>query len=470
MAMGDSSPPAHPRKLCVVGLGYIGLPTACMFAARGLDVVGVDVDEALLAALAAGRFCSPEPHLDDLLRAVFASGGLRLARAPEPADAFIIAVPTPAIPGAEGAASEPVRGGERPSALVAPLQRADLRYVLAAAESIVPHLRRNNLVVLESTVPPGTTANHLLPVLERSGLRAGRRTGVAAGSTAAEAASTLFAAYCPERVLPGQIIEELPRNDRVIGGIDAASAERARALYATIVSGRMHLVDATTAEMVKLMENTYRDVNVALANELALLAEEQGVDVWEAIDLANHHARVRILHPGPGVGGHCIPVDPYFLIQDTPQPDGVIASARRRNDQMPDHVVTLVERALDGVREPVVAVLGLAYKANVDDARASPAVAVVEELQRRGYTVRAHDPYVAAERVPGCRVFPLDETVSGADCVLVLTDHRDYQRLDLDRLAAAVRRRVVVDARHCLPRGEWAARGFRTYLLGSGIP
>jgi UDP-N-acetyl-D-mannosaminuronic acid dehydrogenase len=219
--------------------------------------------------------------------------------------------------------------------------------------------------------------------------------------------------------------------------------------------------------MVKLMENTYRDVNVALANELALLAEEHGVNVWAAIELANHHARVGILNPGPGVGGHCIPVDPYFLIQDSPQADGVIASARRRNDQMPSHVVAIVEGALDGVREPLVAVLGLAYKANVDDARASPALTIVDALQRRGYAVRVHDPYVAAERAPGCRLFPLEEAVAGADCVLVLADHQDYQRLDLDRLSAAVRHRVVVDTRHCLRLDDWAARGFRTYLLGS---
>jgi UDP-N-acetyl-D-mannosaminuronic acid dehydrogenase len=467
--VADHAGPAQARKLCVVGLGYIGLPTACMFATHGFDVVGVDVDENLLAEMAEGCFSSAEPRLNDLVRAALGSGRLRLARRPEPADAFIIAVPTPALPWDEPLAVDEERDGARRPPPRGPARRADLRQVLAAAESIVPHLRPDNLVVLESTVPPGTTRDHVVPLLERSGLRASRRVAATTDVPAAEPLPTLFAAHCPERVLPGRIVEELTGNDRVIGGIDCVSAERARALYTTFVTGCIHVVDATTAEMIKLMENTYRDVNIALTNEFALLAEEQGVDVWEAIDLANRHPRVRILRPGPGVGGHCIPVDPYFLIQDTGHPEGVIASARRLNDRMPEHVADVVERALAGVHEAVVAVLGLAYKAHVDDTRESPAVAVVEGLQRRGYTVRVHDPYVAPENAQGIPLLPLDEAVAGADCVLVLTDHSEYQGLDLDRLSAAMRQRVVVDARHCLSLAEWSARGFRTYRLGSGV-
>jgi UDP-N-acetyl-D-mannosaminuronic acid dehydrogenase len=432
-----------------------------MFATRGFDVLGVDVDAERLASLAERRFTSPERALNRLVDDALAGGHLRLASRPEPADAFIIAVPTPLL-----AADEPVPAGspwgapERAIA-VAHAQRAELRYLAAAAESIVPHLRPGNLVVLESTVPPGTTRGLLLPALERSGLCAGRDV------PSDGQRPTLFVAYCPERVLPGNVVGEIQANDRLVGGVDRASAERARDLYATFVTGGIALVDAATAEMVKLMENAYRDVNVALANEFALLAEEQEVDVWEAIDLANRHPRVNILRPGPGVGGHCVAVDPWFLIQDTARPGGVIAAARRLNDGMAGHVLEMVERALDGVREPVVAALGIAYKAHVDDARESPAVAVVEALERRGYIVRAHDPYVTPTPGQGPRLWPLEEALAGADCVLVLTDHRDYQGLDLDRLASLPRHRVVCDTRGCLDLDAWAARGFHTYRLGS---
>ncbi|MDI7275987.1 MAG: nucleotide sugar dehydrogenase, partial [Anaerolineae bacterium] len=327
------------KRICVLGLGYVGLPTAAMLATHGNDIVGVDVSRRVLDTLNNGDVHIKEAGLRSLVRAALRSGNLRLADRPEPADAFIIAVPTPFVEN--------------------PQPTADLASVISAAEAIVPYLEAGNLVILESTVPPRTTEEVLVPVLRRSGIE------------------DLLVAHCPERVLPGRILAELVGNDRVIGGVDRRSAEAARELYASFVEGEMLLTDATTAEMVKLMENTYRDVNIALANEFALVAEEVGIDVWEAIDLANRHPRVRILRPGPGVGGHCIAVDPWFVAEAAPDVTPLIQAARRVNDAMPAHVVDLVKRAVAGVEKPVIACLGLAYKADVDDVRESPALKVV---------------------------------------------------------------------------------------------
>jgi UDP-N-acetyl-D-mannosaminuronic acid dehydrogenase len=268
-------------KICVVGLGYIGLPTAGTFAAHGAKVVGVDVNPHVVETLQNGGLHIQEPGLRSIVEAAFQSGNLTIVSKPVEADAFIIAVPTP----------------------IHPDKTADLSFVTSAAESIRPVLRKGNLVVLESTSPPRTTQDIVRPILEQSGLNAGK---------------DFLLAYSPERVLPGQILRELIENARVIGGVDKASAEAGRDLYGMFVRGEIVLTDATTAETVKLMENTFRDVNIALANELLRLAERYGVNVWEAIAIANRHPRVDILNPGPGVGGHCISVDPWFLVESAP--------------------------------------------------------------------------------------------------------------------------------------------------------
>jgi UDP-N-acetyl-D-mannosaminuronic acid dehydrogenase len=263
------------EKICVMGLGYIGLPTASTFATQGVHVVGVDVNPQVISTLRNGGLHIHEPGLRTLVQAALGSGNLAVSEKPELADAFIIAVPTPFYDD----------------------KRADMRAVTSATEAIVPYLRKGNLVLLESTSPPRTTVDLLKPILEKSGLRAGE---------------DFYLAYSPERVLPGQILRELIENARVVGGVNPASSDAARDLYAIFVKGEIIPTDATTAEMVKLMENTCRDVNIALANEFSRLAERFGVDVWEAISLANRHPRINILRPGPGVGGHCISVDPWF--------------------------------------------------------------------------------------------------------------------------------------------------------------
>jgi UDP-N-acetyl-D-mannosaminuronic acid dehydrogenase len=430
------------KKICVLGLGYIGLPTAAMFGTHGYQVVGVDVNERVVEMLGRGDIHIEEPGLRTLVTAALRSGNLTVQSQPEPADVFIIAVPTP------------LAHGEHAADSVVPLPKADLTYVRSAAEAIAPHLRRGNLVVLESTSPPGTTEQVLCPILETTGLKVGR---------------DLFVAHSPERVLPGRVLEELVSNDRVIGGVDQPLAQVAQAIYASFVQGQIFITDATTAEMVKLMENTYRDVNIVLANEFALMGERVGIDAWEAIRLANRHPRVNILRPGPGVGGHCIAVDPWFIVEAAPEDTTLIQSARRRNDGMPGGVVHRVIELLGSPGIAEIAILGIAYKADVDDARESPAVDVARELARRGYGVRITDPHV--QTIPGSEAAPrpLAEAVAGADCLLLLTDHTAYRELDPTSLATAMRQRVVVDTRHCLDLAAWRRAGFRTALLGDGV-
>ena len=419
------------NTICLLGLGYIGLPTGSMFALAGKDVIGVDPSPRVQAELKAGRAPVEEPELQTLVAAATNSGRLRVQTRPAPADAFIIAVPTP---------------------LDALTRRADLTYVEQAARDIAPLLRRGNLVVLESTVPPGTTRDVLAPILAQSGLRPG---------------CDIFVAHCPERVLPGRILVELEQNDRLAGGLTPACAERAADLYSAFVKGAIMRTDATTAEMVKVMENTFRDVNVALANEFSLVAERIGVDVWEAIRLANHHPRVNVLRPGPGVGGHCIAVDPWFLVGAAPEVTPLIRASREVNDAMPEHVL---ERLASLVSPPApVALLGVTYKAEVDDVRESPALRVAELAVDRGYDVRLCDPHVKLD-TPGlpAPVLPIEQALRDAHAVVLLVDHRAFKDLDVDLAAALVRHRRLLDARNAVDRQAWRAAGFEVSTLGVG--
>ena len=419
------------NKICLLGLGYIGLPTGSMFALAGKEVIGVDPSPRVQAALRAGRPPVEEPELQTLVAAATNSGRLRVQTRPAPADAFIIAVPTPLDP---------------------LTKRADLTCVEQAAHDIAPLLRRGNLVVLESTVPPGTTRDVLAPILGQSGLEPGR---------------DFFVAHCPERVLPGRILVELEQNDRLAGGLTPTCAEHAADLYSAFVKGAIMRTDATTAEMVKVMENTYRDINVALANEFSLIAERIGVDVWEAIRLANHHPRVNVLRPGPGVGGHCIAVDPWFLVGAAPEVARLIRASREVNDAMPEHVL---ERLAAIVSPPApVALLGVTYKAEVDDVRESPAMRVAELAVERGYDVRLCDPHVNPD-TPGlpAPLLPIEQALSDAHAVVLLVDHRAFKDLDVDLAAALVRHKRVLDARNALDRAVWQTAGFEVDVLGVG--
>jgi UDP-N-acetyl-D-mannosaminuronic acid dehydrogenase len=328
-----------------------------------------------------------------------------------------------------------------------------MRAVTSAARSILPVLRKGNLVVLESTSPPRTTLDLILPILEESGLKAG---------------VDFYLAYSPERVLPGQILRELVENARVIGGIDAASAQAGADLYRAFVKGEIHQTDSTTAEMVKLMENTYRDVNIAIANEFSRLSERFGVDVWEAIQLSSLHPRVKILSPGPGVGGHCISVDPWFFVETAPDLSQLIAKAREVNDGQPHFVVEKVKQALGGsLKGKHVAALGLAYKPDVDDLRESPAVEVVHLLTAAGALVKAYEPYKPNADLPGVNASPtLAGAIEDADLLLLLVSHSEFKQIDPNKLLLQTKARIAYDCSNAWKIETWNKVGFVLHRLG----
>lgn len=431
-------------KICVLGLGYIGLPTASTFATNGIKVLGVDVNPKIVATLQNGGIHIHEPGLRSVVEAAVKSGHLTVASQPEAADAFIIAVPTP---------FHEDKFGEYNGQ---PYKLADMRAVTSATEAIVPHLRKGNLVVLESTSPPRTTVELVAPILEKSGLKAG---------------SDFFLCYSPERVLPGQILRELIENARIVGGVTPESARAGRDLYSVFVKGEIYETDATTAEMVKLMENTYRDVNIAIANEFSRLAEKFGVDVWEAIRLANHHPRVEILRPGPGVGGHCISVDPWFFVEGAPELTPLIYNARRVNDEQPHFVLEKVRQALGSLEGKQIAALGLAYKPDVDDLRASPAAEVVHLLQKEGAQVKAWEPFKPAAEMPGIDMAPsLEAALKDADAILLLAGHTEFAALAPATLASKTSARIAIDTVNAWKADEWQKAGFTLARLGDNKP
>ncbi len=415
----------HSTTVAVIGLGYIGLPTAAVLATHGADVVGVDVDAATVDTVNRGEAPFVEPGLAACLRQAVEQGQLRAETKTPQADVYVIAVPTPTV----GAHHVP-----------------DLSCVDAAVDSILPRLVGGELIVLESTSPAGTT--------QRIGDRI-RSERPDLGLDGADGRPAVHVAHCPERVLPGRIMQEIVENDRVVGGLTRAAAERAREVYATFCRGEILLTDARTAELTKLVENSYRDVNIAFANELAAVAGRLGVDVWELIALANHHPRGDILQPGPGVGGHCIAVDPWFVVASAPAETTLIRAAREVNDATPDRVVERVLAATAGLDRPRVAVLGLTFKADVDDLRGSPALRVVDRLadELPLSTIAVVEPNVdelppVLAGHPHVRLRALYRAVDESDVVVVLVDHAEFGAADSSRLRLADT--VVVDT-----RGVW---------------
>lgn len=444
------------NKLCVIGLGYIGLPTASTFAANGVSVTGVDIEPEIVETLNRGGIHIHEPGLGEAFMEAHKSGKFKAALEPEEADAFIIAVPTP------------FKHNETGEYNGMKYKLADMRAVTSAAESLVPHLRKGNLVVLESTSPPRTTIDLVAPILEKSSLKAG---------------VDFHLCYSPERVLPGQILRELIENARVIGGVTRESAQAGADLYSIFVKGRIIQTDATTAEMVKLMENTYRDVNIAVANEFSRLADKFGVDIWEAIPIANLHPRVKILNPGPGVGGHCISVDPWFFVEAAPELTPLIYHSRQVNDAQPKFVVEKIKQAfsrhsatpaagdggvsvLSGKR---IAALGLAYKPDVDDLRESPAVEVVRLLQAEGAKVTACEPFKPDANLGDINIVPaLEDSIRDADALVLLVGHADFKKLSPAGIAGKTRARIAVDTVNGWDSSQWQSAGFRIVKLGSG--
>jgi UDP-N-acetyl-D-mannosaminuronic acid dehydrogenase len=380
-----------------------------------LDVVGVDVNKAVIDGLNNGMLHVDEPNLYETFKQVLTSGKLMARVSPEAADAFIIAVPTP----------------------VTPTKMCDLSYVISAAESIVPYLKKGDLVILESTVAPRTTEDVVMPILSKSGFKIGE---------------DIYLAHCPERVLPGKIMHELIYNNRIIGGINEVSTRKAAELYSIFVKGELLYTDATTAEMSKLMENTFRDVNIALANELAKICDRIGINAWKVINLANKHPRVNIHNPGPGVGGHCLAVDPYFIIEKAPEEAKIISVARKINNSMPKYVVSKVDEMLYYTAgTPKIAVLGVTYKGNTNDLRESPAVEIVDMLMNKGYDVVVYDPHASYKRFT---ISSLEDAVKDADLILILADHDEFKHMDIGEITSTMKHKIIFDTKNCIENSD----------------
>ena len=397
----------------VIGLGYIGLPTAAMFASRKVKVIGVDINQHAVDTINQGQIHIVEPELDMIVHAAVNEGFLRASTKPEPAEAFLIAVPTP------------FKGDHVP----------DLSYVRAAAESIAPVLKKGDIVILESTSPVGTTEQMLHWLISaRPDLRF-PLTGTAIENI------DINVAYCPERVLPGHVIRELVENDRIIGGLTEACSKRAAEIYRVFVEGELLFTNARTAEMAKLTENSFRDVNIAFANELSLISDKLDINVWELIKLANHHPRVNILQPGCGVGGHCIAVDPWFIVDKTPEQARLIRAAREINDSKPNWVIDQVQAGIKQLTaggraegDITVALLGLAFKPNIDDLRESPAVHIAQGLAAKtSARLLAVEPNI--EKLPkvvdGLVLADLPTALARADVVVILVAHREFTTLPI---------------------------------------
>ena len=393
------------KTVCVVGLGYIGLPTASLLGTKGYRVHGVDTSQHVVDTINQGKIHIVEPDLDILVKSAVQAGNLTASLEPVEADIFILAVPTP------------FKGDHEP----------DLTYVETATRQIAPYVRPGNLVILESTSPVGATDGIVARILNELGHNTEK---------------DVFVAHCPERVLPGRILAELVQNDRIVGGINEASTDMAVEFYHSFVSGEVLSTDSRTAELAKLTENSFRDVNIAFANELSLICDQEGINVWELIKLANRHPRVNILQPGPGVGGHCIAVDPWFIVSRAPQMARLIRTAREVNDYKPSWVIEKVKRSADKFKHPVIGCLGLAFKANVDDLRESPALEIVRELMKdKVGEILVAEPNLKTHQEFDLR--PWEEVISAADILLLLVDHKEFRRIK----AADLKEKILIDTR-----------------------
>jgi len=388
------------RKLYVnvLGLGYIGLPTAALIASKGMYVTGVDINPAIVDLVNNGKVHIVEPDLEGLVYKVVQEGYLTASMQPTESDVYIIAVPTP------------LTNNNLP----------DISFVEKAIEMIIPYVREENMIIIESTCPIGTTEKMYEKIIRaKPNLK-----------------NKIYMAYCPERVLPGRILYELEYNSRIVGGIDKASAEKIKDFYKSFVKGDIYTTNSKVAEMCKLIENAYRDVNIAFANEVSMLAEDLGLNPWEVIELANKHPRVNILKPGVGVGGHCIPIDPWFLISIYPERTKLIKAAREVNMYKTQWVIEKIKKEIENFKrnfhkEPVIACLGLTYKENVDDIRESPSLYIVEKLMKEGFEILPVDPYVEQDRI-GLRLYDLNEALNTADIVVILVPHSVFISKILD--------------------------------------
>lgn len=422
------------EKVIVVGLGYVGLPTAALIADKRYEVLGVDVNDKLVATLQSGMCPLGEAEIIPVVERALASGQLRAATSAETGDIFIICVPTP----------------------ITPDKRADLDMVTRAAKATMQHVRKGNMVILESTSPIGTTEGIIAGAAREMGL---------------DPVIDLDICYCPERVFPGNTVNEILKNDRVVGGLTPRAALRAKAFYESFCAGKAFPVTAAEAEFSKLMENTYRDVNIALANSFAHIAESAGIDVSKVIEVANRHPRVHVHTPGPGVGGHCIPVDPWFLVESYPEETALIHQARLINDGQPER---LLQAARDAGLQPgeKVAILGAAYRGNIDDARDTPTEKLIDALACGGFTWSTHDPHVKHVHMhsdrPANLTSDLAVALKGAAAAFVMTDHDDYKGLTPQHFGGPLPR-LLVDGRRLSDSEAFLAAGVTVIRVGAPV-
>ncbi|WP_069650411.1 UDP-N-acetyl-D-mannosamine dehydrogenase [Caloranaerobacter ferrireducens] len=417
------------KKICVVGLGYIGLPTAAIFALSGHQVIGVDINEKVVEKLNKGEVHIEEPGLDKVVKMMVDTGKIIARTSPEESDVFIIAVPTP-------------NKNDK-------YKSCDLSYVLSAVKSIIPYIKNGDVIIVESTIAPRTTDDFIKPIIEEAGFKVGQ---------------DVYLAHCPERVLPGKIMEELVENNRIVGGCTPKCAEKAAEVYRNFVKGEILITDAKTAEMSKLMENTFRDVNIALANELVKVCNSLDINALEVIRLANKHPRVNLHQPGPGVGGHCLAVDPYFIIEKAPELARIISLARETNNSMPHYVVSKVKQMTSDIKDPKIAILGITYKGNIDDMRESPALEVIELLKEEGFEVAIHDPHVNTDVL---ELVSLNKAVRKADMILILADHNEFKTIDYNELAKEMRTPLVFDTKNIINIKDYTSGKVEIRNLGN---
>ena len=410
-------------KICVIGQGYIGIPTGMILAKKGFEVVGYDKDNKKIELLSHGKLPFHEAEFTKFSEEIFNRGNFHVSNKIEPADVYIICVPTPFTPN----------------------KKCDFKYIDLALIDIKTVIKNGDLVILESTVPPSTCKDHLVPILEEDGSKVGE---------------DFFVSHAPERLLPGDILNEIINNDRIIGGLSQKSTEKTYQIYKKFCKGKILLTDATTAEMTKCIENTFRDVNIALANELTKICENLNINPYNVIELANHHPRVNILHPGPGVGGHCIPIDPWFIVEKDPVNAKLISQARRINDNMPDYVVSKVETLVCGIDRPKIAILGVSYKPNVDDPRESPSLKIIRRGEAKGWRFTTYDPLIK-------RFLSDFETVFlDANCIIYAVNHNVFYDMDLSKIAKRVKHKKIFICGDFGNQKAWKKEGFKVSVLG----
>lgn len=413
-------------KICVIGQGYIGIPTAALFAENNCEVVGVDINENTVRLLNNYQIPIEEPGIENIIIKSLQKGNLKIKMTPEEADVYIITVPTPYIP-------------ENYS--------CDLSYVCSACESIIPYLKEDSVVIIESTISPLSMDEIIKPLFENKGFVIGE---------------TLFLAHCPERVLPGQILFELVNNNRIVGGITPKCAEKAAEVYSIFVKGEIIQTEAKTAELSKCMENTFRDVNIALVNELVKICSDIGVNALDVIQLANKHPRVNLHNPGPGVGGHCLAIDPYFIYSKSPENAKIIKLSRDVNSDMPNFVVDCVNKILRNVKHNhQISIFGVAYKGNTDDDRESPAYEIINKLESK-FKINIYDPHVEKENFMG-----LEDSIKNSDLILILTDHDEFKKIDYSKLHDKMNNQIIFDTKNILNENYFNNKQFTLINFGN---